>query len=219
MSVATLKVLNFSVLAGTLSNPDIQKSEEKGLEDLRNLSDEALARQIQAGRRDLLGEFVRKHSDQLFSIIRRMVQPQSTAEDILQDTWIHVVRKFHQFDPSRPIKPWLFRIALNCCRDYWRRERLRNLWKHSVSFRRDGDWNTKHSVNSHKDIEDQIIVSRALSALSPKLREVVVLQFYSGLTHNEIAQVLRVPSGTVKSRLHFALHKLREHFNGKGERK
>lgn len=60
---------------------------------------------------------------------------------------------------------------------------------------------------------EELDISRALSHLSLKLREVVVLKFYSGLTQEEIARVLNVPTGTVKSRLHGALGRLRDYFD------
>jgi RNA polymerase sigma-70 factor (ECF subfamily) len=67
------------------------------------------------------------------------------------------------------------------------------------------------TADSSREVEKHVDISAALMTLSHKLREVVVLKFYSGLTLEEIAQVLDVPSGTVKSRLYFALTKLREH--------
>jgi RNA polymerase sigma-70 factor (ECF subfamily) len=59
--------------------------------------------------------------------------------------------------------------------------------------------------------ENQAVITRALMKISQKLREVVVLKFFNGMTYEEIAQVLDIPAGTVKSRLHYALSKLREH--------
>ncbi|MFC1849814.1 RNA polymerase sigma factor [candidate division CSSED10-310 bacterium] len=195
------------------------RSELKILQSLRarvgngaDLTDTSLVRQIQAGRRDIVGSLVRQHSDRLYLIIRRMVQSHSVAEDILQDTWVKVVRKIHRYDSSRPILPWLMRIAMNCCRDHWRREKLRNFWKIPQFQGVPSDPEVISTAGKKQVIEAQVDIARALLTLSPKLREVVVMKFYSGLTHNEIADVLRIPPGTVKSRLNYALTKLRQHF-------
>lgn len=219
MSVGTYWALDASVLAGALSGPDIWRRKEERLVNLRSGKNEALATQIQAGRQDLMAELVRQHSDRLFAVILRMVQSHSTAEDILQNTWVRVIRKFHQYDPSRPFVPWLTRIALNCCRDFWRRERLRQFLSLSSHSEKPEVLDSKIAPESQKALDQQIEVSKALATLSPKLREVVVLKFYSGLTHDEIAEVLRISAGTVKSRLNYALFNLRKYFDKRGEGK
>lgn len=219
MSVGTYWVLDASILAGALSGPDIWRREGERLVNLRSGKNEALVTQIQAGRQDLMADLVRQHSDRLFAVILRMVQSHSTAEDILQNTWVRVIRKFHQYDPSRPFVPWLTQIAINCCRDFWRRERLRQFLSLSSHSEKPEVLDPKIATESQKALGQQIEVSKALANLSPKLREVIVLKFYSDLTHDEIAEVLRISAGTVKSRLNYALFNLRKYFDKKGEGK
>ena len=219
MSVGTYWVLDASILAGALNDPDIWRREGERLVNLRSGKNEALVTQIQAGRQDLMADLVRQHSDRLFAVILRMVQSHSTAEDILQNTWVRVIRKFHQYDPSRPFVPWLTQIAINCCRDFWRRERLRQFLSLSSHSEKPEVLDPKIATESQKALGQQIEVSKALANLSPKLREVIVLKFYSDLTHDEIAEVLRLPSGTVKSRLSYALINLRKYFDERGEEK
>lgn len=176
-------------------------------------SDETVAVQISSGKIDLIDILVNRYSDRLFRIILRLVQSQGVAEDILQDTWIKVMRKIHQYDPSRPFISWLTRIAVNGCRDYWRRERRRRVWKQASMINKDGDSKLEETY-IQEDLEmreNQAVITWALMKISHKLREVVVLKFFNGMTYEEIAQVLDIPAGTVKSRLHYALSKLREH--------
>jgi RNA polymerase sigma factor (sigma-70 family) len=175
--------------------------------------DETIASQISSGRNDLIDILVNRYSDRLFRTILRLIQSHGAAEDILQDTWIKVMRKIHQYDPSRPFSSWLTRIAVNGCRDYWRREQRRRIWKHSSAINKNGDFKLEETF-IQDDVEmkeNQAMISRALMKISHKLREVVVLKFFNGMTYEEIAQVLGVPAGTVKSRLHYALTKLRGH--------
>lgn len=178
---------------------------------IKNLPKDSLVTQIKAGHREAIAALVQKHSQRLYPIILRMVQSQNAAEDILQDTWILVMRKLHQHDPSRPITPWLTQIAVNCCRSYWRKERLRSFLKPSEFIARHQDLEPKPAGDSPTTWENRQLAGKALQGLSPKLREVVVLKFYSGLTQDEIAEVLKIPVGTVKSRLNYALNAMRAH--------
>lgn len=183
------------------------------VEQFQTNQNNTLLAQIKAGHRECIAALVQKHSQRLYSIILRMVQTQSAAEDILQDTWILVMRKLHQHDPSRPISPWLTQIAVNCCRSYWRKERLRSFLKPSEFAARHQDLEPKPASDSPAAWEHRQLAGKALQGLSPKLREVVVLKFYSGLTQDEIAEVLKIPVGTVKSRLNYALDSMRAHIN------
>jgi RNA polymerase sigma-70 factor (ECF subfamily) len=169
--------------------------------------DASCVRQIQAGRSDLIELLVRKHSDRLYHIILQMVQSPAAAEDLLQDTWVRVIRNLHTFDPDYPLTPWLTQIAVNACRSFWRRERLRGL----LGLRKISSWQSEPESDVHRELEAKKLAQAALKSLSPLLREIVVLKFYSGLTYEEIAGALKIPAGTAKSRLNYALMKMRNH--------
>lgn len=181
---------------------------------LSAMSDHGVIEGILAGQHDLVDVLVRRYSDQLFRIIRNMVTSRETADDVLQDTWLRVIRKLHKFDRSRELLPWLIQVAINCCRDYLRKEHLRRFWRGANPLEGSELKNQYISDYNHQDVDNQVEIARALMVLSRKLREVVVLKFYSGLTHEEIAQALQVPSGTVKSRLHKAMGKMKMHLKG-----
>lgn len=213
MSSCRIEALDNFLLAAAFGDSKKERSSaERLLTNSEVLSAEALAEKIQAGHKDLIDVLVRRYSNWLYTIILRMVQSHIAAEDILQETWVRIIRKFQKYDSSRPLSSWLAAIAVNQCRDYWRRERIRSFWKRSSSPESSEDPDKIVASYSDKDVEKQIEISDALMNLSHKLRQVVVLKFYSGLTHDEIAQILMVPSGTVKSRLHDALMKLRKYF-------
>ena len=168
-------------------------------------------------KRDHIGELVRLHSNRLFLIILRMVQSYGVAEDLLQDTWIKVVKKLHQHDPARPFPPWLTQIAVNRCRDYWRkRGRQESINPVGTSDKIEAVGSGERQDIQAK-IETRYIAQKALMCLSPKLREVVVLKFYSGFSGEEIAGILKLPVGTVKSRLNTALEKMRSHLRNREE--
>lgn len=202
-------------LSAALFSPFIRLTMDERAAAMDRSSSETFAGWNGIGGEALLTSLVHQYSDRLFGVILRLVQSPSTAEDILQDTWISVIRKYHQYDPSYPLYSWLAGIAVNRCRDHWRRERIRNLWKRPSSSEKGDEIEDLPSPDPNAGIESRMDISKALKKLSPKLREVIVLKFYSGLTFEEIATVLKAPEGTVKSRLHFALGKLREILVGK----
>ncbi len=172
--------------------------------------DAACVRQIKAGRTDLLERLIRKYSDRLYHIILRLVQSPAAAEDLLQDTWVLIIRNIDKFDISCPLAPWLTQIAVNACRSYWRKEKLRSLLNPAKIRERISRSQSEWESDVHREVEDKKLVQAALARLSPRLREVVVLRFYSGLTYKETAEALKIPVGTAKSRLNFALTKMRD---------
>lgn len=215
MSEAILGTLGTAVFSAAFceQNPCFMMNET--VADAEHSQEEGLAIQIQSGRKDLMGLLIRRHSDRLFRVILRMVPAQNAAEDILQETWIRVIRRFHQYNPSFPLSAWLTAIALNQCRDYWRRERLRGFWKRPKTEEGKDGTEMLPAPDSNRALESRMDISRALAKLPSKFREVVILKFYSGLTQEEIARILNVADGTVKSRLHYALAKLRRHLENK----
>jgi RNA polymerase sigma-70 factor, ECF subfamily len=217
MGAATLTQV--PVLSGVwekISGQPVRKTEEC-VTDPSQFSDETLARLLQSGRMDLAEELVRRYAPRLLRVICRIVRHDVSAEDILQDTWFNVVRKIHLYDASRPLAPWLVRIAVNCCRDHWRKDRWRRFWHRATSSGEQSDPVEALASKETDGLDSGMDISAALAALSHRHREVVALKFYSGLTHDEIAQVLNIPSGTVKSRLHIALNHLREYFEKGGQ--
>lgn len=218
MSISTFFAEDIWSPPSTHGKLNVRGSGHKDVMESNNLKDVPIDVQIRADRKDLIGSLVRQYSDYLFMIILRMVQSHSTAEDILQETWVLVVRKFHQYDSSRPVKSWLARIAVNCCRSFWRRERFRSLLLPGRLSEKTGSYEPSEDPGVQRDLEARTLTSRALKSLSPKLCEVVVLKFYSGLTLSEIAEILKIPVGTAKSRLNRSLKKMREYFD-RGERR
>jgi len=188
------------------SREEVAPEVEKAIEP----EDAVLIRQIRAGHTDLIEILIRKHSDRLYHIILQIVQSPAAAEDLLQDTWLLVIRNLHRFDPAYPFSPWVTRIAVNACRSHWRKEKLRNLLK---SGRIKPEIKTSASIlasDVSREVEFKNLARSALKSLPQRLREIVVLRFYSGLTYEEIAEALKIPLGTAKSRLNFALMKMHE---------
>jgi RNA polymerase sigma-70 factor (ECF subfamily) len=167
-------------------------------------SDEQLMVRVQAGDDAALGELLDRFRGRLFAFLARRVGA-SAAEDLFQETWLRVVRARASFDPTRRFSTWLFQIANNLCRDRGRRRRVEDGWKDAM----------REQVRSAPGrlepppLDLRLDMHRRLQALSETFREVLILRYYHHLSEAEIAEILGIPRGTVKSRLHHAVRALR----------
>jgi RNA polymerase sigma-70 factor (ECF subfamily) len=166
-------------------------------------------------------QLVHRYERELYSYLRRYLGDASLAEDAFQATFLQVHLKCDQFDEGRKFRPWLYTIATNQAIDAQRRNKRHR----SVSL----DRNTRHHGNDdvgslmsllesrEPNPEDQALAAQqtewvraAVDELPDTLREAVNLVYYQGLKYREAADVLSIPVGTVKSRLHAAILKLNQ---------
>jgi RNA polymerase sigma-70 factor (ECF subfamily) len=166
-------------------------------------------------------ELVHRYERELYSYLRRYLGDAGMAEDTFQSTFLQVHLKCDQFDRGRKFRPWLYTIATNQAIDAQRRNKRHR----SVSL----DRNTRHETNDDLGSLMNLLVSRepgpdhraetlqqtewvrgAVEALPDALREAVHLVYYQGLKYREAADILSIPVGTVKSRLHSAILKLNQ---------
>ena len=166
-------------------------------------------------------ELVRRYERELYSYLRRYLGDASMAEDAFQSTFLQVHLKSDQFEEGRKFRPWLYTIATNQAIDAQRRNKRHR----SVSL----DRNTKHQGSDDLGSLMDLLVSKeptpdarvdasqqgewiraAVEALPESYREAVNLVYYQGLKYREAADILNIPVGTVKSRLHSAILKLNE---------
>lgn len=135
----------------------------------------------------------------MFRAIAGVVFDDAAAEDLTQETFERAWRSRASYrGGDDEVGAWLYRIAMNTAMSWLRRQRLARLLPSRLFLRGDP------GADGLERVEDQQLADVALSALSPKLRVVVVLTYYSGLTRQEVAAALGVPAGTVASRLAMA---------------
>jgi RNA polymerase sigma-70 factor (ECF subfamily) len=189
--------------------------------DLSNCPDEDLLDRFRRGQAEAFGQLVRRYERELYGYLRRYLGDGCLAEDVFQNTFLQVYVKSGQYEPGRPVRPWLYTIATNQAIDALRR----NGRHQAVSLdepRADGGegelarlMEMLHSrgpspVESASAAERREQVRAGVERLPDFLKQVLILAYYQGLKYREIADVLGVPVGTVKSRLHAALVKLQE---------
>lgn len=165
-----------------------------------------------------LETLVDAYGGRLYAMLRRMTGCPDAAEDLMQETFLRVVRTIGQYEHNGRFEPWLFRIAGNLARDRVRRGRRRG-----VEIGLDGaDDETsapmpadERQPDPHARVEreeDAARLEAALDRLSPLDREILMLRHYADLPFKEIAEMLAVPLGTALARAHRALQKLRREY-------
>jgi RNA polymerase sigma-70 factor, ECF subfamily len=167
-------------------------------------SDEALARRAQAGDADAFATLVVRYQRAVLNLAYRMLGDVQEAEDVAQDVFIRAYQSLGRFDPSRRFFSWLYRIAVNRCLSYRDRARHDTL-DASHSALPDGAPSPEQQAAQH---ETQAAIRQAIAALPEHERAVVALRYGADLSYEEIAATLRLPLGTIKTRLFRARQRL-----------
>jgi len=140
----------------------------------------------------------------MFRAIAGVVFDDAAAEDLTQETFERAWRARTSYrGGEEEIGAWLYRIAMNTAMSWLRRQKLARLLPTRLFFHSD------QGTEGLERVENRQLADVALAALSPKLRVVVVLTYYSGLTRQEVAEAVGVPPGTVASRLALAQQVMR----------
>jgi RNA polymerase sigma factor (sigma-70 family) len=163
-------------------------------------TDEALVARVARGDQQALAELLRRWERPLAHFLHRRTGGRD-VEDLYQEVWLRVVRAADRFDRERRFSTWLFQIALNLSRD-WQRRR-------PAEPSDDADGDAGGDAAAAADATDAgIDVERLLARLPEAQREVVALRYLHDLSEDDVAALLDIPKGTVKSRLHHAIARL-----------
>ncbi len=176
-------------------------------------SDEQMVKRALAGDAEAFGEIVRRWERRIFALAYGMLGSVEDARDATQETFIAAFRNLRGFRGEAKVSSWLHRIAVNQCITRQRRARVRAetpLEDDAEGVGKQFAVASEHSpARVAESVERTEAVRRAVGALPPELREVIVMKEFEELTFQEIADTLGVPLSTVKSRLYTALKQLR----------
>jgi RNA polymerase sigma factor (sigma-70 family) len=178
--------------------------------DRNAIAQELLTLRCQQGDRTAWEELVRTWDGRLYYFIRRLIRHDADAFDVLQKTWLRILRGMPSLDDPQKLVPWLYRIARNTAYSH---AKMQVSDQDSLSGH-DNQFADPASIRS--EFEDAEQVHRGLESLTVPHREVLTLAFLEDMSIEDIANVLGVPAGTVKSRLHYAKRALREAIEGPG---
>lgn len=171
-------------------------------------TDEQLLATFVKGDRAALGELARRHERSLLGLARGLLGGGPAAAcDAVQETWVRVIRYGHSFNGRSSFRTWLYRITINRCRDLRRRAPTPQGDERIAQTPAGGRASDQGSMVAERNQTLRDAVER----LGEPKREVILLCYHEGMTHELAAAVLEIPLGTLKSRLHAALKELREH--------
>ncbi len=176
----------------------------------------------QKGDVDAFAELAARHEKRLWNFLRRFVRDKATAEDLLQEVFLRVVRSAHEWQPTAKVSTWLFTIARNLCTDHARRSELRQA--DSLDQNRGDDSGPRkldglaaEGGNAERAVMGREIaglVDRAVAELPVEQREVFLMREVMEMSFAEIAAQTGASEPTVKSRMRYALQRLREALDG-----
>jgi RNA polymerase sigma-70 factor, ECF subfamily len=204
-----------SVVTGRLTD------KEKGPSALRmTWTDEELVARTIGGDADSFNELIHRWERPIYALAYRQIGREEDARDVCQDTFLRAYRALNGFRGQAKFSSWLYRIALNLCRDWMRRERRTPV----VQAPEDMDlMDLAAAREPSESIEDRVgrhdltrAVERAMALLPEEQRTAIVLKEYQGLTFQEIADLLGCPLSTVKTRLYQGLTVLRRELTRAG---
>jgi RNA polymerase sigma-70 factor (ECF subfamily) len=187
------------------------------------MSDVQLLRRYAAGDEGAFQEIVRQHQDSVYAFLRRFLSNRDLVDDVFQETFMQLYVSRDKFDPSKPLRPWLFTIAANKAKDALRRQHRIDSTNLGSMF--DNEEHSMDDVLNTLDHDDRVPydglieketaaqVKRIIARLPAKLREILILAYFHKFSYAEISGMVGVPVGTVKSRLHTAVGRFAEHWN------
>ena len=175
-----------------------------------SLTDEALMIALSKGDKMAFNELYQRYSGQLRGYFMNMLwRDKEKAEDFVHDLFAKIIRNPDYFDVNRSFKTWLFSVASNMCKNEYKKIEVRKNTSNGVEDYRNVS-STNNVLNEVQDVQFKEAFEETLETLDEKHREVFTLRHFDGLSMKEIAEIMEINEGTVKSRLFYATKQLAE---------
>ena len=182
---------------------------------VEKVSDSELLQRYRRGDEQAFREIVSRYKNSLYAFLRRFVSHEDVVEDVFQETFLQLYISQDSFDANRPLRPWLFTIAANKAKDTLRKMQ-RQASKNMGAIADAGDFSVDEVVNiltSYETTPDDEVsaeetarrVRQVVAEMPDNLRGILVLAYFEQFSYKHMAQILSIPIGTVKSRLHTAV--------------
>jgi RNA polymerase sigma-70 factor (ECF subfamily) len=177
--------------------------------------DDLLVEAAMAGNRAAFGHLVSRYQDRLFNSLVYVTGSAEAAEDIAQDAVIQAFRKLNTFQRASGFYTWLYRIAFNLAVSQRRRERVHASLDEARQARGHEPSDPAPGPGSRLDSQERVAsVQAGLAALSEEHRAILLLREVEECSYEQIAEILELPVGTIRSRLHRARLQLRDQLKG-----
>jgi RNA polymerase sigma-70 factor (ECF subfamily) len=181
------------------------------------LEDRDIIKRYLAGQMDIIDILVDKYKNPLYKLCHHLAREGPDADDLFQETWIRAIKRVRLYDSDKPFLPWLCAICTNLYRDNYR---MRKRWLSRVREYFSGEEkeaDMESAGNQSPLLEDELMekldrecVRRFVDKLDDMYRLPVILYYFKEIDYADIASVLNIPMGTVKSRLYGAKQRLRK---------
>ncbi len=179
---------------------------------LDECSDSELAALAVAGRQTAYGELLKRYREPIFRLVRGHLGDDDAALDVTQEAFIAAFAALKSYDATRAFKTWVARIALNKCRDWARRRKVRQFFSFAQPIEAAATI-SDDSIPADQQLADRAELARVIAAIAtlPRaLKEPLILRTIEGLSQAEAAQVLGISEKAVETRLYRARNKLTE---------
>jgi RNA polymerase sigma-70 factor (ECF subfamily) len=184
-------------------------------EDLTKLSDGELLDRSAAGEDGAFREIVNRYKNGLYAFLRNFLNKTDLIDDVFQETFLQLFTSQESFDRTRPLRPWLYTIAANKAKDALRKmQRTAAITIGTMTQSEDmsfGDMLNILGSEDEKPFEDlekdetAANVRRVIANMPDNLREILILAYFNKFSYKQLSDILSIPIGTVKSRLHTAV--------------
>jgi len=191
-----------------LADSTLTLSITAGAQTTLSEEDARLLRGLRAGIESAYEELLSRYQQPIYGIVYRLLGDQNDACDVVQEIFLKVFRSVHSFKERSSLRTWIYRIAVNEAHNH-RRWFSRHRKREVAIDREDGEYGTfeiapdpgPSPFDVALDRETHVLIERALEEISPVFRTVVILRDIEGLGYEEIADILQISLGTVKSRI------------------
>jgi RNA polymerase sigma-70 factor (ECF subfamily) len=187
--------------------------------DYRNLTDQEVIARAREGREAAYRELIGRYQRPVLSLIFRLVRDRELSEDLAQETFVKVLNALDRYDPNQKFSSWIFKIAHNTAIDQLRKKEVATLSLDGSPHAESADEaeatiftavsgdETPEEYTASREIGSEI--ERALATLRPEYRTVIILAHVEGRPYEEVAEIMELPLGTVKTFIHRARNELK----------
>jgi RNA polymerase sigma-70 factor (ECF subfamily) len=187
------------------------------------MNDTELLKRYAAGEEGAFQELVSQYKDSVYAFLRRFLNQPDLVDDVFQETFMQLYVSRDTYDQSKPLRPWLFTIAANKAKDALRRRQRVDTVNLGGMF--DNEEHSIEDVLNTLDHDDRMPyddlireetaaqVKRVIARMPVRLREILILAYFHKFPYAQIAGILGIPVGTVKSRLHIAVNRFAADWN------
>jgi len=180
-----------------------------------NLTDAELLQHYSKGDEAAFREIVNRYKNSLYAFLKQFLNQSDLVDDVFQETFLQLFTSRKSFDPSRPLRPWLFTIAANKAKDALRKSQrtaavpIGTLTEsEEMSFDEMLNALSSDAAVPYDDVErgeTVSLVNEVIANMPENLREILALAYFQQFSYKQMADILSIPIGTVKSRLHAAV--------------